>query len=87
MPASSRLPELGRRGQGWVAAQSVLFLAIAVATLSGVEWPGGVASTLVLGFVLLACGLLLLVTAGASLALARAATVLPRPRRGARLAQ
>jgi protein-S-isoprenylcysteine O-methyltransferase Ste14 len=88
MPASSRLPELGKRGQGWVAVQSILILSLVPATLSEIDWPGSVGSTLtVLGLVLVASGLLLLIAAGASLAFARAASMLPSPRTGSRVAQ
>jgi protein-S-isoprenylcysteine O-methyltransferase Ste14 len=33
-----RLPSLGARGEGWVVAQSVIFVAIAVAGIRGQRW-------------------------------------------------
>lgn len=35
----SRLPDLGRRGEGWVALQVVLLIALAVSGLVGAGWP------------------------------------------------
>ncbi len=88
MPASSRLPELGSRGQGWAAVQAVLILLVAFSTLTGVFWPDAVAGTLtVLGLVVLAVGLLLLAVSISTLVLARAMTVMPRPRHGSEVAQ
>jgi len=50
-----RLPDLGRRGEGWFLAQLVLFAAIAFAGAVGPAWSGlPRAASLVLG-VLLAC--------------------------------
>src|SRR5437868_13323988 len=88
MPASSRLPRLGSRGEGWVAIQSVLIVLVVVSALTKVYWPDSVAATLtVLGLILLAAGILLLVAAAATLATAHAWTPLPRPRRGSHVAQ
>jgi protein-S-isoprenylcysteine O-methyltransferase Ste14 len=91
MPASSRLrnpPRLGRRGEGWVALQSALFVLVVVSALSGVYWPDSVAGTLVVvGLMLILAGLALLVLAGISLLLARSMTVLPRPKEGAAVAE
>ena len=36
---ASRLPEMGPRGEGWVALQVVLIIAIATAGLRGWRWP------------------------------------------------
>jgi protein-S-isoprenylcysteine O-methyltransferase Ste14 len=41
---SLRLPDLGRRGEGWFAAQVVLFAAIAVSGGSSPAWGGGAAT-------------------------------------------
>ncbi|HEX5950124.1 MAG TPA: methyltransferase [Actinomycetota bacterium] len=41
-PTGSRLPALGPRGEGWVAIQVVLIVALAVAAVLGPEWPGAV---------------------------------------------
>jgi protein-S-isoprenylcysteine O-methyltransferase Ste14 len=83
MPASSRLPELGSRGEGWVALQLVLFVLVALSAAAPVEWPERVAGTLaVAGLILIGAGLLLLVAAVAPLVAAKAMTTLPRPRPG-----
>jgi protein-S-isoprenylcysteine O-methyltransferase Ste14 len=88
MPASSRLPSLGRRGEGWFALQLVLMGLVALSALTGVYWPDAVAGTLaVIGLVLIVAALLLLVGAGISLVAARAITALPRPRAGSTVAQ
>jgi protein-S-isoprenylcysteine O-methyltransferase Ste14 len=88
MPASSRLPELGKRGQGWAVVQAGLIVLVALSALTGVFWPDSVAGTLtILGLALLCAGLLLLLVAVATLVLARAMTVMPRPREGSRVAQ
>jgi protein-S-isoprenylcysteine O-methyltransferase Ste14 len=88
MPASSRLPRLGARGQGWFALQAALMALAGLTALTGVYWPDSVAGLLaVVGFVLIAAALVLMALAGASLLFARALTALPRPREGAMLAQ
>jgi protein-S-isoprenylcysteine O-methyltransferase Ste14 len=88
MPASSRLPELGTRGEGWFALQAALMVLIALSALTGVYWPDSVAGVLaVVGLVLILAALLLLAVAGISLLLARAVTVFPRPRKQAGLAE
>jgi protein-S-isoprenylcysteine O-methyltransferase Ste14 len=88
MPASSRLPRLGRRGEGWALVQAILIVLVFLAGLSGVFWPDAVAGTLtVLGLVVLAVGLLLLAIAVSTLVVARAMTVMPRPRAGSSVAQ
>jgi protein-S-isoprenylcysteine O-methyltransferase Ste14 len=88
MPASSRLPELGSRGQGWVALQVVLIALVILSALTNVYWPESVASTLtVVGLILIVAGLVFLVFAGVSLVVARAATVMPRPREGSSVAE
>jgi protein-S-isoprenylcysteine O-methyltransferase Ste14 len=38
-PGTSRLPALGRRGGGWVAAQVVIFAGAAFAGWAGAGWP------------------------------------------------
>jgi protein-S-isoprenylcysteine O-methyltransferase Ste14 len=53
----SRLPDLGRRGEGWFAAQVGLFVLIGVAGSVGPVWSGTArAGTDVLGAVLLGTG-------------------------------
>ena len=78
------LPRLGRRGEGWVALQSGLIVLLGLSVLSGVYWPDLVAGFLVVvGLALIVAGLALLLLAAISLVLARSATVFPRPRENA----
>jgi protein-S-isoprenylcysteine O-methyltransferase Ste14 len=76
-----RLPPLGPRGEGWVAIQAVILLAIAAGALVGPAWDGPARSVTSLA------GLALLIT-GAGLAfrgmldLGRGITPLPRPTAG-----
>ena len=59
-----RIPSLGRRGEGWVIAQSVAIVAIVVAGLVGPAWPDAVdAFLLVIGIVSAAAGVALLASA------------------------
>ena len=74
----SRIPEFGRRGEGWVALQLFLFGAIVGCSFAGVYWPHAAESFLaVLGFVVAAAGLVALVLG--AVALGRSFTPLPRP--------
>ncbi len=78
------VPELGRRGGGWVVLQSILFVAIAACGFVGVYWPGSVESYLaVIGLVLIVAGIVVVVTG--ALTLGRSFTHLPRPRGSGRL--
>lgn len=45
-PTASRLPALGPRGEGWVAIQVVLIVALAVAAVLGPEWPDAIEAPL-----------------------------------------
>jgi protein-S-isoprenylcysteine O-methyltransferase Ste14 len=84
MHASSRLPSLGRRGEGWVVAQFVLLLAIALSALVGLGWPGSLeVPALVVGAALMAAGAALVI-AGA-VQLGPALTPFPVPRSGGEL--
>jgi protein-S-isoprenylcysteine O-methyltransferase Ste14 len=78
------LPELGRRGEGWVALQVVLFIAIIGAGFLGPAW-GGAARTLgvIVGAVLIVLGVGLV--AAGILRLRRQLTAYPRPVPGGRL--
>jgi protein-S-isoprenylcysteine O-methyltransferase Ste14 len=88
MPASSRLPRLGGRGEGWVAIQIALMAVVGLAALVDVYWPDSVAGVLgVLGLILIAAGLVFVAVAGISLLIKRAATVFPRPRSQSELAR
>jgi protein-S-isoprenylcysteine O-methyltransferase Ste14 len=79
MPASSRLPELGPRGEGWFALQLVLMAAIVATAFTGVYWPSGTGGVLtVLGLIIAVLGLVLLLVAVVSLG--ASLTVMPRPR-------
>src|SRR5213593_3381276 len=78
MPSGSRLPELGRRGEGWVVLQLLLGAAIAGCGFVGVYWPGSVESFFgVLGLLIAVAGVLLVVLG--VLALGSSFTPLPRP--------
>ena len=79
-----RLPSLGPRGEGWFAAQLVLFGAIALAAGLGPAWSGAARSvTAILGTVTAAAGGILALRGfldlGANL------TPFPRPAEGGRL--
>jgi protein-S-isoprenylcysteine O-methyltransferase Ste14 len=88
MPVSSRLPSLGRRGEGWFAIQLVLMVLVGLAAVAGVYWPDSVTGLFVIfGLTLIAAALVLFALAGVSLLVARAATVFPRPREQSALAQ
>lgn len=74
----SRLPSLGRRGEGWVAGQVLLLLAIAVAGLLGPAWATRVRGILLAtGIVVAIAGLAVLVAAIVDLG--PSLTPLPRP--------
>ena len=81
-----RLPDLGRRGEGWFLLQLVLFGAIAVSGAAGPAWGGwpaavGIAS----GGVLIGCGAIL--SLRGLLDLRENLTPFPRPLEGARLVE
>ena len=76
---SSRLPALGRRGEGWVAGQVLLMAAVFLSPLLGRSWTGGAATAaLAIGAVLFVLGLLMLGWAG--LRLGSSLTPFPAPR-------
>ena len=84
MTVSSRVPDLGPHGEGWVVLQFLLLAAIAAAGFAEVYWPESVESFLVvLGLVIAVAGLLLL--ALGAVALGRSLTPFPRPREGSHL--
>jgi protein-S-isoprenylcysteine O-methyltransferase Ste14 len=81
MPDSSRLPELGPRGEGWVVAQVVLLVAIALSALFGLGWSGSLAVVaVVVGIALMAIGGVLVVVGGVLLGSALTPFPLPRHR-------
>jgi protein-S-isoprenylcysteine O-methyltransferase Ste14 len=76
---ASRLPALGRRGEGWVAGQVLLILAVLLSALVGRSWAGGYAvAAVAVGGVLFVVGLLLLAWAGVRLG--ASLTPFPAPR-------
>lgn len=78
---ASRLPALGRRGEGWVAGQILLIAAVFLSALLGRGWSGGYAvAAYAVGGTLLALGLGLLVVA--ALQLGTSLTPFPAPRAG-----
>jgi len=79
-----QLPQLGTRGEGWVAIQGVLIAAILLSALVGPGWPDSLAPVAyAVGGVLLALGVVLLVAGG--LRLGASLTPLPAPRDGREL--
>lgn len=81
MSTRSSLPALGRRGEGWVAAQVLLMGAVLLSPLLGRGWTGAAAvASLAVGGVLFVLGLLLVVWA--LLRLGSALTPFPVPRAG-----
>jgi protein-S-isoprenylcysteine O-methyltransferase Ste14 len=79
--ARGELPQLGRRGGGWVAVQFVLLVAIALSALLGLGPEGALAwVAYVAGGVLLGLGVAMLVAGGAGLG--SALTPFPQPRPG-----
>ncbi|HSD79563.1 MAG TPA: isoprenylcysteine carboxylmethyltransferase family protein [Solirubrobacteraceae bacterium] len=80
----TRLPALGKRGEGWVLGQALLMTGVFLSALVGRGWSGGwaVAAYLV-GGTLLSLGVLLL--GSAALQLGGSLTPLPAPRGGQEL--
>jgi protein-S-isoprenylcysteine O-methyltransferase Ste14 len=78
---SSRLPDLGSRGQGWVVLQGVLLLGLAAAATIGPPPDAGIVPRLTAGAAVTVAGLALLLAG--SRALGASLTPLPRPREGA----
>ena len=78
----ARLPDLGSRGEGWVALQVVLLLGLVAAAVAGGPWPdAGTPLRVVAGALPVVAGTVL---AGAgSRRLGPSLTPLPRPREGA----
>ena len=76
---ATRLPGLGRRGEGWVVGQLLLMAAVFLSALLGRGWSGGYAvAALTFGGVVFALGLGLLAWAG--LRLGSSLTPFPAPR-------
>jgi protein-S-isoprenylcysteine O-methyltransferase Ste14 len=80
----AHLPDLGRRGEGWVALQVVLFIAVIGAGFTGPTWSGPPRLVGAIAGVALMISGIGLVTAGI-LRLRRQLTAYPRPVPGGRL--
>ncbi len=84
MSASPRIPELGARGGGWVAAQLLLLAAIGASALVGLEWPDALqVVAYVFGAMLIGIGLLVVAAGGVQLG--SSLTPFPAPRPGSEL--
>ena len=80
----ARVPQLGRRGGGWVALQSALVAAIVVLGVGGPAWPSAAHLPLkVMGVVLAVAGAVVMVLAARELG--SAFTPFPRPSDAGRL--
>ena len=75
---ASRLPALGRRGEGWVALQAALLAAIIATGLLGPAWPAGARLWLALAACVAAAGGALLLISG-GLGLGGQLTAMPKP--------
>ena len=75
---TSRLPQLGRRGEGWVALQVVLIVVIVAAGLLGAPWPSGARTWLAVAAIPIALVGLYLFAGGAA-GLGRQLTPFPKP--------
>ena len=79
-----RIPALGPRGEGWVLAQSALFVGIAASAIAGPGWPASATSVrLVAGIAIGVAGVVLFVAAAAGLG--HSLSPYPRPSRDATL--
>jgi protein-S-isoprenylcysteine O-methyltransferase Ste14 len=78
----ARLPDLGSRGEGWVALQVASLLGLAVAASVGRPWPdAGTPLRVATGALVLIAGAVL--ASAGSRTLGSSLTPLPRPREGA----
>ena len=75
---TDRLPQLGRRGEGWVALQIVLLAVIVAAGVLGPAWPSSVRTWLAVAAGLVALAGLYLFLGGAA-GLGRQLTPFPKP--------
>jgi protein-S-isoprenylcysteine O-methyltransferase Ste14 len=83
-PTRTRLPDLGPRGEGWVAIQFVLFGLLGLAGTAGRAWDDPwLAAGRIAGAILIGAGLVLV--ALGLLGLRESLTAVPRPVEGGRL--
>ncbi len=81
MSAPSRIPELGARGGGWVAAQLLLLAGIGASAIVGLEWPDSLrVAAYAIGGALIGVGLALVAAGGVQLG--SSLTPFPAPRAG-----
>jgi protein-S-isoprenylcysteine O-methyltransferase Ste14 len=84
MTKGPQLPPLGHRGEGWVAAQVVLFSLVVVVEARGPAWPQSVAVVLFMaGVALITLGIVLFLAG--TFALGRSLTPFPKPKEKASL--
>jgi protein-S-isoprenylcysteine O-methyltransferase Ste14 len=82
------VPSLGRRGEGWVLLQFVLFAVIAAACAWGPRWSDEVQATLaIIGVVAALAGAAIVAWSARLLEKGRTLTPLPRPPRGGELVE
>lgn len=82
---NSRLPALGRRGEGWVLGQFLLLAAVLLSALAGRSWSGGYAvAAITIGAVLIALGVLMLAWSARHLGASLTPFPAPRARLGAK---
>jgi protein-S-isoprenylcysteine O-methyltransferase Ste14 len=81
---SPKLPSLGRRGEGWVAAQGAVVALVVLALVFGPPWPTPAAAVLsAAGIAIAACGIVLFLAG--TLGLGRSLTPFPKPKDDASL--
>jgi protein-S-isoprenylcysteine O-methyltransferase Ste14 len=86
MTPMTQLPSLGARGEGWVLAQGLILVLVALAGWLGPAWGGPArVAGVVLGAILILAGATLVVRGSRDLG--DALTPLPRPRAGATLVE
>jgi protein-S-isoprenylcysteine O-methyltransferase Ste14 len=74
----TRVPSLGRRGEGWVLLQSIAFVAAGLAAALGPRWPDAARWPLIIVGVLMAAGGAAMIVSG-FVGLGRDLTPFPRP--------
>jgi protein-S-isoprenylcysteine O-methyltransferase Ste14 len=83
-----RIPDLGPRGEGWVAIQGILFVLVAMSGTLPPVWDGPVrVATAVLGAALIAGGAVLALRGARDLDDGGSFTAVPKPREGGQLVE